>query len=172
MGAVEVDPAETGARDTKAECKTQTFPREGKEWMGEGRVLAPELSRQTISHAKIEDQAEECLVELIGTVSFKLNSVAATSSSAPVPPFPWELQHECSNQPSRARPPSSRQWRDAFFSRGRPDSVSWALSFAPLSFNVANSQNTNVPSCIQLPNYFLPPTFLLSGLEPFHWPLV
>ena len=27
--------------------------------------------------------------------------VAATSSSAPVPPFPWD---ECSNQPSRARP--------------------------------------------------------------------
>ena len=44
--------------------------------------------------------------------------------------------------------------------------------FLLFSVNVANSQNTNVPSCIQLPNYFLPPTFLLSGLEPFHWPLV
>ncbi|GJY32608.1 retrovirus-related pol polyprotein from transposon TNT 1-94, partial [Tanacetum coccineum] len=33
----------------------------------------------------------------------------------------------------------------------------------PLSVNVANSQKTNVPSCIQLSNYFLPPTSLATS---------
>lgn len=47
-----------------------------------------------------------------------------------------------------------------YFSIATPKKCIPTLS---LSVNVANSQKTNVPSCIQLSNYFLPPTSLATS---------